>query len=764
MLFGKGGKQSGQLPNTPPPEVRYIPYPEKGIPYGVATLDKDGILRADQRPPASGGSVPSGGTTGQVLAKASNVNYDTEWITITGTNETLAQVLDNGNDGGGLNIKNVGYVGVGVTTTNVRLSVQDTSNTEYIQFRLGNGETLYDFAFGRRPDNGTLEIQGQQSGYNDIGLAPDSGYVGIALGAGNRPSVELDVNGDARIRNLGGGGSMMVITDNNGNLSTSSLPTTAIVIDTTTITGGTTGRILYDNAGTVGEKSVTGSGNVVLATSPTIVTPTIAKIANLTSNGFVKTSGGDGTLSVDTATYLTTITIGSTTITSGTSGRILYDNSGVVGEMTTTGSGTVVALATSPSFTTPILGTPSSGTLTNCTGLPISTGVSGLGTGVATFLATPSSANLASAVTDETGSGALVFATSPSLTTPAIGVAIGTSLSLSTFLEVAEQSAPSTPTNAFRLYADSSNRFSWIGENGYTRTFDGTANTANRIYTLPDTSSTIAVTGNKLSVFAATTSSELAGVISDETGSGALVFANTPTLVTPLLGTPTSGVLTNCTGLPISTGVSGLGTNVATFLATPSSANLASAVTDETGSGSLVFGTSPTLSNPVVGTQSLNDNSTKAASTAYVDGRDKRAYLSSNFTTTSGSLTDVTGITIAMAANETWSFQIFGQATCSTANGLYTSIDVPTGATLYSQHLMNNNATGTLRDQASNTDDTAVSSPECISSSITSGIRIHGTVFNGANAGNIQLRMKMATAGDTGTVLKGCVIIAQRLA
>jgi hypothetical protein len=53
--------------------------------------------------------------------------------------------------------------------------------------------------------------------------------------------------------------------------------------------------------------------------------------------------------------------------------------------------------------------------------LPISTGVSGLGTGVATFLATPSSANLISAVTDETGSGALVFATSPTLVTPVLG-------------------------------------------------------------------------------------------------------------------------------------------------------------------------------------------------------------------------------------------------------------------------------------------------------------------------------------------------------
>ena len=64
------------------------------------------------------------------------------------------------------------------------------------------------------------------------------------------------------------------------------------------------------------------------------------------------------------------------------------------------------------------LGTPSSVTLTNATGLPISTGVSGLGTGIATFLATPSSANLASAVTDETGTGALVFASSPSIASP----------------------------------------------------------------------------------------------------------------------------------------------------------------------------------------------------------------------------------------------------------------------------------------------------------------------------------------------------------
>lgn len=76
---------------------------------------------------------------------------------------------------------------------------------------------------------------------------------------------------------------------------------------------------------------------------------------------------------------------------------------------------------TGQQLVTPALGTPTSGTLTNCTGLPASTGIAGLATGVATFLATPSSANLAAALTDETGTGAAVFANSPTLVTPALG-------------------------------------------------------------------------------------------------------------------------------------------------------------------------------------------------------------------------------------------------------------------------------------------------------------------------------------------------------
>ena len=82
------------------------------------------------------------------------------------------------------------------------------------------------------------------------------------------------------------------------------------------------------------------------------------------------------------------------------------------------------------------------------------------------------------------------------------------------------------------------------------------------------------------------------------TSGGVLAYTATGTLVSS--GALAANALVIGGGAGVAPSTTTTGTGVLTFLGTPSSANLASAVTDETGSGSLVFGTSPTLNNPTV--------------------------------------------------------------------------------------------------------------------------------------------------------------------
>lgn len=313
------------------------------------------------------------------------------------------------------------------------------------------------------------------------------------------------------------------------------------------------------------------------------------------------------------------ITVGTTTISSGTNTRILYNNAGVVGEYAISGTGNV-AMTTSPAFTTPDLGTPSGATLTNATGLPISTGVSGLGAGVAAFLATPSSANLATAVTDETGSGALVFGTSPSIagmvhdvsaSVTAAGSNQGTATAVTTDFVVCTSVAANTGiilpaaasgrqivvvnkgSNALSIYPGSGDAIDALAANAaISLAVDGVMILTGVSASLWYSSANLAVVASQLRGLGTGVATALAVNVGS---AGAFVTFN------GALGTPSSGTLTNATGLPISTGVSGLGAGVATFLATPSSANLRSAVTDETGTGSLVFADTPTLVTPVIG-------------------------------------------------------------------------------------------------------------------------------------------------------------------
>lgn len=278
------------------------------------------------------------------------------------------------------------------------------------------------------------------------------------------------------------------------------------------------------------------------------------------------------------------------------------------------------------------------------------TGITSLGTGVATWLATPSSANLATAVTDETGSGALVFANTPTLTTPVIGAATGTSLLLSGALTVGAQmtgnSAVSSPYSAHGVaghtfasdadytvlaaqYASDYNYFatgSWAS--GHTVTYPAAPSNQTYYKTIENRTSydmTLTASGSVVTrvlpagytvrvvvtensdlkfigaPFHMTVGASGSLALPDSAGTAHYKFAVSDlaadrTVTLPLL-TGNDTFVFEAHAATLTNKTISLGSNTVTC----TSAQLATACSDETGSGALVFATSPTLVTPVIG-------------------------------------------------------------------------------------------------------------------------------------------------------------------
>ncbi len=184
---------------------------------------------------------------------------------------------------------------------------------------------------------------------------------------------------------------------------------------------------------------------------------------------------------------------------------------------------------------------------------------------------------------------------------------------------------------------------------------------------------TCGVTGSPLSQFAATTSAQFLGVISDASGTGVVIGNNGPTLIAPALGTPASGVATNLTGLPISTGLSGAGTGVLAALG-----NATNATGGLVGfSGALGTPTSGTLTNatglPVSGISGLGTGVATALGNA-TNGTSGLVTFGGNIGAASGTSLSLTG-TMALATGQVLSWNAdtglsrTGAATIALGNG-----------------------------------------------------------------------------------------------
>ncbi len=238
-----------------------------------------------------------------------------------------------------------------------------------------------------------------------------------------------------------------------------------------------------------------------------------------------------------TVTMVTPFTLGATSVTTtGTQLNYLNAATGTTGTTSTN-----IVYSTSPTLITPALGTPSALVGTNITGTAsgftagnVTTNANLTGevtsTGNAAVLGSFTSASLSGALTNETGTGVAVFATTPTLVTPVLGVATATSVN---------KVAITAPATSSTLTVADGSSLITSGAFALTLTSSATSNA-----TIPAGTNTLFSTKS-----GSITSSDLATSLSDETGTGNVMFSASPTTT----GTLTAATVTMSGNLTLNT-------------------------------------------------------------------------------------------------------------------------------------------------------------------------------------------------------------------